>query len=67
MIIVALLPSNPLPNFNERHCFFIGVLKSSQWSGLRVLSFHHFFHLSTTLLIPTPATPSTSPAGNIFF
>ncbi|KFM08973.1 AT-rich interactive domain-containing protein 1A, partial [Aptenodytes forsteri] len=49
--IAALLPSSPLPTFNESHCFFIAVLKSSQWFGLRVLSFHHFLHLFST---PTP-------------
>lgn len=35
-------------------CFFVAVLKSSQWFGLRVLSFHHFFHLFST---PTPTPP----------
>lgn len=47
--------------------FFIAVLKSSQWSGLRLLSFHHFFHLFSTPLHPPPTTPHTSPLGNTFF
>lgn len=65
--IVALLPSSPSPTFNESHWFFVAVLKSSQWSGLRVLSFHHFFQLFSIPLHPLPATPNTNPVGNTFF